>query len=40
MEACETSMEKFYPVMHRLNEIHSLDFLLKRIIDHVRYRKI
>jgi len=37
MEACETSMEKFYPLMHKLNETQYLDFLLKRMINHVRY---
>ena len=36
MEACETSMEKFYRAMHKLGEIQNLDLLLKRMISHVR----
>jgi hypothetical protein len=36
MEACETSMEKFYHGMHQLKEIQHLDILLKRMISHVR----
>jgi hypothetical protein len=37
MEACETSMEKFYREMHQLKETRSLDLLLKRMINHVRH---
>jgi hypothetical protein len=36
MEACETSMEKFYRGMHHLKETQLLDLLLKRMISHVR----
>lgn len=36
MEACETSMEKFYTTMHKINETQHLDLLLKRMISHVR----
>ncbi len=36
MEACETSMEKFYRAMHQLKETQHLDVLLKRMINHVR----
>ena len=35
MEACDTSMEKFYSTMHRINETKHLDILLKRMINHV-----
>jgi len=35
MEACETSMEKFYTTMHRIKETKHLDILLKRMIDHI-----
>jgi len=35
MEACETSMEKFYHAMHQLNETQRLDLLLKRMINHI-----
>jgi serine/threonine protein kinase len=36
MEACETSMEKFYAAMYRINETRYLDLLLKRMVNHVR----
>jgi serine/threonine protein kinase len=36
MEVCETSMENFYKTMHTIQEIESLDLLLKRMISHVR----
>ncbi|CAF4715232.1 unnamed protein product, partial [Rotaria sp. Silwood2] len=32
MEACDTSMEKFYTTMHKMKEIKHLDILLKRIL--------
>jgi len=35
MEACDTSMEKFYSTMHRINETKHLDILLKRMINHI-----
>jgi serine/threonine protein kinase len=35
MEACETSMEKFYRGMHHLKETQLLDLLLKRMISHI-----
>ncbi len=36
MEACDTSMEKFYTTMHKIKETKHLDILLKRMISHVR----
>lgn len=36
MEACDTSMEKFYASMHKLKETTHIDLLLKRMINHVR----
>ena len=35
MEACDTSMEKFYAAMHKMKETQYLDLLLKRMINHV-----
>jgi len=35
MEACDTSMEKFYAAMHKINETTHLDLLLKRMINHI-----
>ncbi|CAF1059013.1 unnamed protein product [Rotaria magnacalcarata] len=35
MEACETSMEKFYTTMHKIKETKHLDILLKRMINHI-----
>jgi hypothetical protein len=36
MEACDTSMEKFYTTMHKMKETKHIDILLKRMINHVR----
>ncbi|CAF3200953.1 unnamed protein product [Rotaria sp. Silwood2] len=35
MEACDTSMEKFYTSMHKIKETKHLDILLKRMINHI-----
>ena len=35
MEACDTSMEKFYAAMHKMKETQYLDLLLKRMTNHV-----
>ena len=35
MEACDTSMEKFYTTMHKIKETKHLDILLRRMILHV-----
>ncbi len=40
MEACDTSMEKFYTTMHKIKETKHLDILLKRMINHVRKNKL
>lgn len=40
MEACDTSMEKFYAAMHKIKETKHIDILLKRMINHVRMSKI
>lgn len=37
MEACDTSMEKFYASMHKLKQTVYLDLLLKRMISHVSH---
>lgn len=36
MEACDTSMEKFYAAMHKIKETKHIDILLKRMINHVK----
>ncbi len=36
MEACDTSMEKFYATMHKIKDTKHVDILLKRMINHVR----
>ncbi|CAF3584542.1 unnamed protein product [Rotaria sp. Silwood1] len=35
MEACDTSMEKFYVEMHKMKETKYLDLLLRRMINHI-----
>ena len=35
MEACDTSMEKFYATMHKIKDTKHVDILLKRMINHV-----
>ncbi|CAF1463004.1 unnamed protein product [Adineta steineri] len=35
MEACDTSMEKFYTTMHKIKETKHIDILLKRMINHI-----
>ncbi|CAF1081704.1 unnamed protein product [Adineta ricciae] len=35
MEACDTSMEKFYTTMHKMKETQHLDILLKRMVNHI-----
>jgi hypothetical protein len=39
MEACDTSMEKFYTTMHKIKETKHLDILLRRMINHVKNKK-
>ncbi|CAF2462437.1 unnamed protein product [Rotaria sp. Silwood2] len=35
MEACGTSMDKFYTTMHAMDKTQHLDLLLKRMINHI-----
>lgn len=40
MEACDTSMEKFYSTMHKIKETKHLDILLRRMINHVKSTEV